>query len=330
MVNLLNSGKILSVRPELAQLIGLNEALFIQQLHYWIGRSNHHYDGHTWVYNTVEQWNKQFTFWSYSTVKRTINSLREQGLVHTTDQYNRLGVDRRLWYTIDYEKLSTIGTQPPITNDQPPAQNELLLEVNIDNPVGQDELAEQAEVEHSLYRTKNTNKDFYIDSPQTTTELSVVADPVGASHFPECVTPDPSTSSGSDSEPTTSDQQLATSLQSHGLSQPIALSLTQQHDETYLQEKISYLEYQLNHRPTMTNPAGWLRCAIQQNYAPPPGYHAAQQAAAEKQKWQAIAEEHTRQLSATNNQPPTTNNQPPATSNQPPATNNQQPTTSYQ
>jgi len=46
----------------------------------------------------------------------------------------------------------------------------------------------------------------------------------------------------------------------------------------------------------MTNPAGWLRCAIEQDYSAPPGYHAAQKAATEKEEWQTVLEEHTQQL----------------------------------
>ncbi len=32
------------VLPKLAELIGLNEAIILQQMHYWIGNSKHEYD----------------------------------------------------------------------------------------------------------------------------------------------------------------------------------------------------------------------------------------------------------------------------------------------
>jgi len=48
----------------------------------------------------------------------------------------------------------------------------------------------------------------------------------------------------------------------------------------------------------LANPAGWLRCAIEQDYAPPPGYHAAQQAAAQAAHWQAILAEQNRSVDA--------------------------------
>ena len=54
----------LIVLPELAQAIGLHEAIVLQQLHYWIeinrkaDRNSH--NGRYWTYNTYESWQVQF------------------------------------------------------------------------------------------------------------------------------------------------------------------------------------------------------------------------------------------------------------------------------
>jgi hypothetical protein len=45
--------------PSLAAKIGLNEAVVLQQIHYWLGISKHNIEGRTWVYNTYEEWQKQ-------------------------------------------------------------------------------------------------------------------------------------------------------------------------------------------------------------------------------------------------------------------------------
>ena len=58
----------LMVQPSLAVKIGLNEALFLHQLHYWLDRSNKVVEGKRWVYNTVEEWHEQFPFWSVRTL----------------------------------------------------------------------------------------------------------------------------------------------------------------------------------------------------------------------------------------------------------------------
>lgn len=96
----------LQVLPSLAIQIGLNEALVLQQFHYWLRRSNNIQDGYKWIYNSYPDWNRQFPFWSESTVKRTINSLEKQGCL-ISGNYNRAGFDKTKWYRIDYEKLVT-------------------------------------------------------------------------------------------------------------------------------------------------------------------------------------------------------------------------------
>lgn len=94
----------LLVLPSLAKAIGLNEAIVLQQIHYWLQSSPHFYDGRRWVYNTAEGWQNNFIFWSEPTVRRILTSLRNQGVV-LTGNYNKAGFDRTLWYSIDYEKL---------------------------------------------------------------------------------------------------------------------------------------------------------------------------------------------------------------------------------
>jgi hypothetical protein len=47
-------------QPSLAATLGLNEAIFIQQTHYWLQRTKHERDGRWWVYNTMEAWQRIF------------------------------------------------------------------------------------------------------------------------------------------------------------------------------------------------------------------------------------------------------------------------------
>lgn len=93
------------VLPKLAQKVGLNEAIVLQQLHYWLQKSDNRHDGNVWVYNSIEQWTEQFPFWSKATVRRIIEGLRKSGFI-IVGNYNRAGYDRTLWYTIDYTALN--------------------------------------------------------------------------------------------------------------------------------------------------------------------------------------------------------------------------------
>ena len=101
----------LQVLPKLAEEIGLNEAIFVQQLHYWInGKSGKLRDGRRWVYNTYEDWQDNFPFWSVSTIRRTITSCEEQDFV-ITGNYNKLGIDKTKWYTINYDEINRVNSR---------------------------------------------------------------------------------------------------------------------------------------------------------------------------------------------------------------------------
>ena len=93
--------------PSLATAIGLNEALVLQQIQYWISRSSKEFDGRQWIYNTYEAWVEQFPFWSKPTIVRTITNLEKMGVVLTAN-YNKAKFDKTKWYAIDYDRLREI------------------------------------------------------------------------------------------------------------------------------------------------------------------------------------------------------------------------------
>ena len=111
---LLISESPLQVLPTLAVKIGLNEALMLQQVHYWISNpmNKNVREGRVWVYKTYAEWQKEFPFWSLPTIKRTSLNLEGLGILIASDKFNRLTTDRTKWYAIDYERLDSleIGT----------------------------------------------------------------------------------------------------------------------------------------------------------------------------------------------------------------------------
>ena len=124
----------LVVQPTLASIIGLNEAIILQQIHYWVKKSK---DG--WIYNTYDQWQKQFPFYSEATIKRTITSLKKRGVV-IVDQRSKSDWNRVNHYTIDYEVMSR------------------LTESNCDDRTGQNDLIESSKMTPSFYRTETTTE----------------------------------------------------------------------------------------------------------------------------------------------------------------------------
>ena len=102
-MSLLLKVKPLVISPELAQRIGLNEAIVLQQICYWLEdtTSGVEHDGKRWVYNTIEDWTNQFPFWSSDTVKRALTSLKKRDLIFV-EQLKKAQHDRTNYYAINH------------------------------------------------------------------------------------------------------------------------------------------------------------------------------------------------------------------------------------
>lgn len=124
----------IQVLPTLAKEIGLNEAIVLQQMHYWLNMSKHNYDDKKWIYNSYTKWVLQFPFWSESTVKRAIGSLEKQNLLYIGN-YNKAGFDKTKWYSINYEELNKRVTRPSGQNDPTIGSKWTDDEFNLNRPI---------------------------------------------------------------------------------------------------------------------------------------------------------------------------------------------------
>ena len=90
--------------PALAYELGLKKAVVIQQIHYWIVRNEvrqyNQFDGTTWVYSTLEEWQKRdFYFFSIATLNKLIRSLIDDGYL-IVKEFNRI-----TYYRLNYDNL---------------------------------------------------------------------------------------------------------------------------------------------------------------------------------------------------------------------------------
>ena len=92
----------LQVLPSLAKEIGLNEAIMLQQMHYWLIKSSHEFEGVKWFYKTLEDWQTEFPFWSTMTIRRTLTNLEKQKVIRIGN-FNKKKFDKTKWYTIEYK-----------------------------------------------------------------------------------------------------------------------------------------------------------------------------------------------------------------------------------
>ncbi|HEY9657641.1 MAG TPA: hypothetical protein V6C65_04190 [Allocoleopsis sp.] len=120
MSNLLLHEKVIALLPSLANRLGLNEAIVTQQVFWRItfNRDNERdtfRDGRWWVFMTIEDWwEREFTWWSLPTVKRTFKNLEEMGLL-LTDFFDKGVHCRRKWYTVDHEAVERLASLDPQT-----------------------------------------------------------------------------------------------------------------------------------------------------------------------------------------------------------------------
>lgn len=115
---------ILSVQPELASAIGLNESIFLRQLSFWIENDyGIKRAGRRWVWNSYVDWAKQFPFYSLRTIQRIIKSAKELGVL-LVERFERHKNDQTNYYAIDFDRLDEIMGQyeadhPPKSTDNP-------------------------------------------------------------------------------------------------------------------------------------------------------------------------------------------------------------------
>ncbi|EOY5729799.1 conserved phage C-terminal domain-containing protein [Enterobacter bugandensis] len=140
-MSLLMPSRPIVINPDLAYSIGLNEAIALQQVNYWLKEttSGLERDGVRWIYNTNEQWLEQFPFWSESTLKRTFTRLKNLGVLKV-EQLNKSQRDMTNYYTINYE--SELLDEVKVTKSKssnctlPSGQNEPMEEVKVKRSIG--------------------------------------------------------------------------------------------------------------------------------------------------------------------------------------------------
>ncbi|WP_186083700.1 hypothetical protein [Burkholderia gladioli] len=92
---------------EHARVYGLQEAVLIYNLQFWIERNRANGENfreeRTWTYNSVRAFNELFPYLSPKQIRRALDSLVEKGVI-LTGNYNESTRDRTLWYAFADEE----------------------------------------------------------------------------------------------------------------------------------------------------------------------------------------------------------------------------------
>lgn len=109
------------ISPTLVVELGSFEAAaFLQQLHFWLGVSQHHHDGRVWVYNNTDQCVEMMrNTVSKRTVERIISNLKKANLIEVQKLHNNRW-NKTSYFTINYEEMAKIDSKyssNPINTD---------------------------------------------------------------------------------------------------------------------------------------------------------------------------------------------------------------------
>lgn len=148
------------ISRELAKLIGLNESIVLQQVHYWLEinrKANKNFrEGKYWTYNSIRAWHEDnFEFWSVNTVKRTFAKLEKLGLLISAN-FNKDSRDKTKWYSIDENAVESL--QKSISAKCPNGEKPLNTRVSPIGPkwanaLGQNEPMQEPKMSQPLPET---------------------------------------------------------------------------------------------------------------------------------------------------------------------------------
>lgn len=155
----------LVVSPTLACAIGLQEAIVLQQMHYWASHSKHVHAGRRWVYNTYEEWAMQFPFWKPESIRKIVANLRAKDLVDV-EKLSSDPANRTNYYAINYEVLKALSDKKAV--DQP-EESTACPSGRIHRGIRKNPPHQPEESTACLYRTETTT--------ETTQENHIAATP---------------------------------------------------------------------------------------------------------------------------------------------------------
>lgn len=162
----------LVVDTVLATKIGVDAALVLQQVHYWIEinrkKDSNFHDGAYWTYNSIKDWNKCFPFYGERTIQRIFKKLKDLGILKAGN-FNKAKFDKTSWYTIDYDKLNKVVEGKAET---PSRQNGVIEKTKSVND--NDSLAERERQNGVTTATESVNVDDNLAEPipETSTEIN--------------------------------------------------------------------------------------------------------------------------------------------------------------
>ena len=100
---------------EMANYYGVEEAIMLNHLIYWIATNsanrNNNIENRHWTYSTIEDFKKYFPYWTTSQIRRILKNLAFQEII-IKGNHNKCTYDRTIWYALNDEKYLLTNFNP--------------------------------------------------------------------------------------------------------------------------------------------------------------------------------------------------------------------------
>lgn len=305
--NYLDEEDLLPIGVRLAALIGLDEAVVLRQIYYWLGdrRRPPIRDGRRWVCPSQVPFWEALAFRSRKTIQRTLQELERRGLLVSCAAYNSSARDRTKWYTVDFDVLEALEAceesvaQRPTPPINPECRDGTTQNVAIEQPdlsasndptwhhaTDQIVAIERPDVAASLKGSKTDRETTQKKEQQRTVAHDVEMNTTGDDVVVESLV----------------DRDLGEELAGVGVTVTVARRLIATHSEAHVRHHLDIHTWECAEQPGRAQlTPGRLRRRIEEDWATPPGYRTpAERALADAERAQDTLrrEERSRQQTA--------------------------------
>jgi len=155
----IKNGKSHMFSVEVAKKIGVEKAIIIQNIAYWMeyhkSNNKHVIDGKVWIYTTSKAMSDIMPYFSQQKIKRLLKQMVEDGTLEAGN-FNKTKFDRTIWYTIidqevvQFYKLQCSELNNGMRESEPPIPN-VSTDVDVDKEKTKEkDLFEQFPMDHEL------------------------------------------------------------------------------------------------------------------------------------------------------------------------------------
>jgi len=271
----LDEEDLLPIGVRLAELIGLDEAVVLRQIYYWLGdrRRPPARDGRRWVCPAQVPFWESLAFRSRKTIQRALQQLEHRGLLISSTAYNASPRDRTKWYSVGFECVEALenpSLTPEASSKNPECRDGSAQNVGIErdkltgssDPKWHDASdrfggMQATEMARSLKDSETDGKiDQKEEQPTRLTRSGEI------SQVPENVVVTAS-----------SEIDLVSALVSVGLTQVVGRRLLATHGASHVRRHLDIHTWECAEQPDRAQlTPGRLRRRIEEDWAPPPGY----------------------------------------------------------